>query len=85
MTTEEKIESINSIDENSILADGFEEALIGVAIRLGENLVIYDYEKSIDILMNRDGMDREGAIEFMSFNVLGAWVGDNTPIFIEKF
>jgi len=29
-------------------------------------------------------MTRETALEFYTFNIIGAWVGKQTPIFIEK-
>ena len=34
--------------------------------------------------MERDGMSDEEAVEYFEFNVTGAWVGENTPIFFEK-
>jgi hypothetical protein len=34
--------------------------------------------------MSRDGMDREEAMDFFSFNVSGAYVGKGTPIFMWK-
>lgn len=72
-------------DEGVLLADGFEDAFIGVARRFGwsEDVAVYDLEKCLQILVDRDGMDREGADEFFEFNVLGAWVGDQTPVFIQ--
>jgi hypothetical protein len=30
----------------------------------------------------KQGMDEEEAEEFFSFNTLGAWVGENTPLFL---
>jgi hypothetical protein len=44
--------------------------------------VIYDEDKCIQILMERDGMTDEEAIEFFEFNVVGAYVGDHTPIYV---
>jgi hypothetical protein len=32
--------------------------------------------------MERDGMECEDAIEWMEFNVVGAWMGEHTPIWI---
>ena len=32
--------------------------------------------------MERDGMTHEEAIEWMDFNVTGAWLGETTPIFV---
>jgi hypothetical protein len=69
-------------DLDILLADGFEEAFIGVVYRFGmEPVALYDRAKCIQILMERDGMTWEGAEEFFSFNVEGAWVGDRTPAF----
>jgi len=72
--------------EGLLLADGFEDAFIGAAMRFGwaEPVALYDYEKCIDILVTRDGMDRGEAEEFFDFNVIGAWVGDQTPIYVTR-
>jgi hypothetical protein len=34
--------------------------------------------------MQRDGMDLEDAVEHMDFNVTGAWVGEQTPMFLVR-
>jgi len=38
----------------------------------------------IGILMDRDGMSEDDAVEFFDFNVLGAYVGERTPIFVPQ-
>jgi len=59
----------------------FDEAIVGVADRIGmPTVVVYDSSKVIDILCERDGMDREQATEFYEFNILGAYVGERTPM-----
>jgi hypothetical protein len=61
----------------------FDQAIVGVADRIGmSTVVVYDTSKIIDILCERDGMDREEATEFYEFNILGAYVGEQTPMFI---
>lgn len=61
----------------------FDEAIVGLADRIGmSTVVVYDTTKIIDILCERDGMDREEATEFYEFNILGAYVGERTPLFI---
>lgn len=78
-------EDIAEINEDALLCDGFDEAIIGVAERINLGPVVaYDVEKIINILMDRDGMTYEGAYEYYSFNIVGAWMGDYTPIFITK-
>lgn len=80
---------INAVEDETFLkADGFDEAIIGTAygttVRDDEGpVLVYDMQKCIDILM--DGavdMTREEAIEYFDFNVLGAFVGPQTPIFV---
>jgi len=65
-----------------MLADGFEDALIGYVERFGmEPVALYDRDMCIHILMTRDGMSYEGAVETFDFNTAGAWVGEKTPAF----
>jgi hypothetical protein len=60
----------------------FDEAIIGIAERgTSVAVVCYDRTRCIDILA-RD-MPREDAEEFFEFNVLGSWVGDMTPVFVD--
>jgi hypothetical protein len=76
------MENLSEINPDALLADGFEDALIGYVERFGQPTVaLYDREKCIGVLMKRDGMSREDAEEFFGFNVIGAWVGENTPAF----
>ena len=68
-------------EAEALTAEGFEDALIGHT--QGSNIVaVYEYDMCIHILMERDGMTCLDAIEFMEFNVVGAYVGEKTPIFI---
>jgi hypothetical protein len=78
-------EWIRENNPEALTADGFDDAIIGIAQRCGQpDLVVYDAAKCIRILMVQDGMTREDAEEFFSFNTLGAWVGPNTPLFMWK-
>ena len=67
-------------DENILLADGFEEAFVGIAKQFNNKFALYDRNKCIKILM-RD-MSYEEAEEYFAFNVEGAYAGENTPAFI---
>ena len=77
---DEIIEAIG--DESILIADGFDDAVIG--IDLASMRVVYSVERCIEILI-REGMDVEDAIEHFDYNVSGAYVGDQTPIFIHTF
>ena len=66
-------------------ADGLDEAIIGVGSRCGQDdILIYDYEKCVQVFMNREGWTYEEAVEWMDFNVVGAWMGEGTPMFLLK-
>ena len=68
-----------------LLADVFSRAFIGIGHRAGSNdIAVYDYDKCAKVLMRRDGMTQEEAYEFLDFNVVGSYVGDLTPIFVER-
>ena len=69
--------------EGALLADGFEEALIGLGHRFTYAVAVYDRQKCLDILIARDGMTGEEAEEYFSFNVEGAYVGEQTPVYLD--
>ena len=81
--TREKINKliIDSSEENVLLADGFESAFIGIGHQFNKAFACYDRAKCIDILIN-DGMTETEAEEFFEYNVIGAYVGEQTPAFI---
>ena len=82
MTREEILEVYGDlIDENTeiLMADGFDDAIIGLCSK--SMRVIYDYDLMLEILED-GGMEEIEAIEHLEFNVLNAWVGDQTPIYM---
>ena len=61
--------------------DGFDEAIIGVGERCStDSMIIYAHSKMVEILIVRDEMTFEEAEEYIDFNIIGAWIGDTTPI-----
>ena len=62
-------------------ADGLEDALVGYAVSEGRTLALYSSDRVIKILMRRDNMTVDDAIEFFEFNVAGSYIGPNTPMF----
>lgn len=60
----------------------FDACIVGVATRCGmDNVVVYDQGKVIKALIE-DGMSEEDAQEWYEFNILGSYVGENTPMFL---
>ena len=65
-------------DEEFLIADGFDDAVIGV--ELPSMRLIYSVTLCLEILMVDEEMSLEDAIEHFEFNVSGAYVGEQTPI-----
>jgi len=74
----------NFPDEEILLADGMEEAFIGIANQFNKLMAVYDTKKCIRNLMNF-GMSYEEAEEYFYHNIQDAYVGENTPAFFTKF
>jgi hypothetical protein len=69
--------------EGCILWDGLDAAVTGVAVRCGQPpLVVYDAEKVHDILVKT--MSPDDVIEWIDYNIVGAWVGTTTPLLLRK-
>jgi len=84
-------EWISEYNEEAMMADGFDDAIIGICERFGnEPVVAYDRDKAIEILMEmvaegheEDDEDiRDMAEEYFVYNVIGSYVGENTPVFV---
>lgn len=68
---------------NYIIIDGFDDCILGVTYGFNhESVVVYDFKKVIEKL-ELDGMSSEDAYEYWEYNILGAYMGEKTPIFLE--
>ena len=66
-------------------ADGLDSAFIGVGSRCGQpDVAVYSVERALKALCEDGDMSWEEAREYFDFNVLGAWVGSETPIFVSE-
>ena len=74
---------LGEMNPEAMLADGLEEAIAGVMVRVGNSgpVALYDWRKCIDIFV-AEGCTEEEAQEHFEFNVLGAWGGDGTTAFM---
>ena len=68
-------------DEEVLLADGLDEAFIGLTT---DNIrAVYSIDKIIEIL-SKD-MTEEDAWEYFHYNIECAYVGEKTPIYIKTY
>jgi len=84
MPTREQIDSLfKNMEESILLMDGFDEAFIGFTQPMNQPiLAVYSHTKMIQTLMFRDGMPYQDAEEYIEFNCLGAYIGEQTPIIV---
>ena len=71
-------------NDETIFVDGFDDAIIGLDTSGEVFRVIYDRDKMIDILRDCDRMYLDEAIEYLEYNVWGAYVGEGTPIYAHE-
>jgi hypothetical protein len=68
-------------DDTLLFADGFDDAIIGLDTLSLK--VVYSKQQMIEILVNED-MTPEDAIEFLEYNTWNAYVGEQTPIYVDQ-
>tara|TARA_R110000744_G_scaffold377740_1_gene493067 strand:- start:250 stop:531 length:282 start_codon:yes stop_codon:yes gene_type:complete len=69
--------------DDLLFADGYDSAIIGVAIGFDSGRVVYSVSEMIEVCIEDMGMTYEDSIEWLEFNTFGAYVGENTPIYFE--
>ena len=68
-----------------ITGDRLNDAIIGTGGRCGmEEVFVYSYDKILDILMTEDEMTEREAIDYIEYNIAGAYVGELTPILVRS-
>lgn len=75
--------AIREVDPNILLADGLDRAFLGLSCgNFHKPTAVYSYPSVLEIFRSQ-GMTNEEAEECAEFNVLGAYVGEYTPIFVD--
>jgi hypothetical protein len=81
-------ETIADIDPEVLFADGFDGCIIGYTDSWSGPSrpvrVVYSVEKIVDQLMTEDGLSYDDAMEHFEFNIIGAYVGEHTPVFVRS-
>ena len=64
-------------------ADGLDRAIMGTVVSFGrKETVLYSVSQIIDILMERDGMTPDAALELFEHNILGSYNGEGMPAYL---
>lgn len=76
------MDQLREENPDAIILPGYDSAFMGIARRCGQpSVAAYSYWKIIDEL--RREMSYDDAVEFFEFNIGGAWMGENSPVFVE--
>ena len=63
-----------------------DKAILGTTLtyQTGERVptFVYSGEEIVSVLMIRDGMTRDEALEFIDFNIDSAYIGKDTPLLV---
>jgi hypothetical protein len=71
--------------EGAIVFDDCNPAIIGYGSQHGHDpVIIYDYELLVAQFIE-DGMTEEEAMEWVDYNIVGAWLGERTPVILYRF
>ena len=81
-SAQQMLDWINENFDEVLYPTGYEDCIVGVAVRFGgEQVAVMDLDKMLT-KMQQDGMTCEEALEFYEFNIVGAYVGPNTPVYM---
>ena len=61
----------------------FDDAIVGIIHDFNRTAVCYSELKIIELLMSEDKMDYDEAVEYYQYNILGAWMGEWSPMYLE--
>ena len=66
-------------NEEMLFADGYDEAIIGYT---DDGVAVYSIESIIMIMITKEEMTEEEALDHFYYNVSGSYVGEYTPIYV---
>jgi hypothetical protein len=74
---------LDEMAPGAMLVDGHENAIIGLLESFDTTQPIVVYDKGQILLNLMKDMSETDARELFDFNILGAYVGEQTPVFVE--
>ena len=79
MTDQEIRDYLSEIDDEIVVLDGFDEAIIGLDTN---NRLIYDHDRMVETMMERDSCTEEDALEWIAYNTIPTcdYLGEKGPI-----
>ena len=70
---------------DAIILTDLDDAIIGIVESFGGgSRILYDKNKILDLLMERDGMTHSEAEEYYDYNIIGGYFGEMNPVFLDR-
>lgn len=71
-------------DGFTLFLEGLDDAIMGLDFQADPPRVIYSAYSILQILIDRDNMEAEEALEFYDYNIFNLQAGAGTPIFCDS-
>jgi hypothetical protein len=71
---------LTELNPEAVLWDNLDAAIIGIGLRDTVPVAIYDYNLMVLLFMEQESWTQEDAVEWIEYNVIGAYVGTGTPM-----
>jgi len=72
---------MNELNDEALYPDGYENEIIGIVMTYNRHLFLMDSDAIINKMINEEHITFEEAQEYFDYNIKGAYVGENTPVF----
>jgi hypothetical protein len=73
---------LEDVNPDALICDGLDSALVGVVRKPCQGEVaMYDEDLCIRLLMSDLSMTYSEAVDYFEFNIVGAYLGPDTPVF----
>jgi len=72
--------------EKFYLMPEYKKAFLGTTISRAnqQTVAVYDFQKCLKLIMKRDKVDYDEAMDIIYFNTVNADMGDKTPILLQR-
>jgi hypothetical protein len=77
------LEDLAEANPNALLLEGFEAAMVGVTVgHWRPAAAVYDVDLLVEIQASRSGASHREADAFVASEVIGAYAGENSPLYV---
>jgi len=80
------------VNPDAVIFDGpskktlFDSCIVGYASRINQlPILVYDEEQMVAALCREEGLSYAAAIDYLSYNTFGTWLGEGTPLILRGY